>query len=69
MSQLSPSSPRRRTERAVSLTSGQPLATFAARRSCSLPGCAAQLSRYNPNDTCAAHGGWREANLTSRRRR
>lgn len=51
-------SPRRRVERAMPLGSGKPVEQFATRRTCEYPGCMARLSRYNPNPTCSAHGGW-----------
>lgn len=60
--------PRRRSERAMTLTSGQPLDRYPAARSCGFTGCAARLSSYNPNSTCAAHGGW-QAETAPRRRR
>ncbi len=50
--------PRRRVERAMRLGGGTPLAQFSDGRSCAHPGCTSRLSRYNPNPTCAAHGGW-----------
>lgn len=64
-----PGTPRRRVERAVSLDVGRPLDTFAARRTCSHPECTVVLSRYNPNPTCATHGGWHEDKTPRRRPR
>lgn len=61
--------PRRRIERAMTLRNGKPLDQFAAQRHCAAPGCAARLSRYNPNPTCAAHGGWAEPKQPRRRSR
>jgi len=52
----------------MSLSSGQPLDRYPAARSCAFPGCVARLSSYNPNSTCAAHGGW-QAEKAPRRRR
>ncbi|CAN5255156.1 hypothetical protein BH20ACT9_BH20ACT9_02170 [soil metagenome] len=55
---ISRSTPRRRTERAMSLTNGSPLRQSGAGRTCATPGCTATLSRYNPAAVCSAHGGW-----------
>lgn len=52
------STPRRRVERAMSLSSGKPMTQFNAARLCAYPGCQTKLSRYNPNACCAVHGGW-----------
>jgi len=52
----------------MSLSSGQPLDRYPAARLCAFPGCVARLSSYNPNSTCAAHGGW-QAEKAPRRRR
>lgn len=54
----SASTPRRRVERAMSLSSGKPMVQFQTARSCAYPGCQTKLSRYNPNPCCAMHGGW-----------
>lgn len=32
-------------------------------RRCSHPECQTKLSRYNPDDTCTAHGGWSDATV------
>lgn len=53
----------------MALNNGKPLDQFAAQRCCAAPGCTARLSRYNPNPTCAAHGGWNEPRQTRRRAR
>jgi hypothetical protein len=50
--------PRRRTERAVQLRNGRPVESFSRDRICGRPGCTTKLSQYNPNPSCAAHGGW-----------
>ena len=55
--EVSNATPRRRVERAMTLNNGRPLDQFSSQRSCGAPGCTARLSRYNPNATCAAHGG------------
>lgn len=60
--------PRRRRERAVTLHGGHVLTQFDEGRRCSHPECRAVLSRYNPNDACAAHGGWQEQREARRRR-
>lgn len=60
--------PRRRIERAMTLNGGKPLERYAGGRACAYPGCAARLSRYNPNPTCATHGGWSEVEQPRRRR-
>ena len=60
--------PRRRVERAMALGVGKPLDQFSSARECAHPSCTARLSRYNPNPTCAAHGGWTEAKQPRRRR-
>jgi hypothetical protein len=54
----SPAIPSLRASRAVSLASGAPLEQTSAGRYCSHPDCATLLSRYNPDATCATHGGW-----------
>jgi hypothetical protein len=53
----------------MALRNGKPLDQFAALRQCNVPGCSARLSRYNPNPTCAAHGGWSEQKRPRRRGR
>jgi hypothetical protein len=53
----------------MALSNGKPLDQFSAQRSCNAPGCTARLSRYNPNQTCAAHGGWSEDKSPRRRTR
>lgn len=58
--------PRRRVERAMSLTNGKPVEQFKdaatpGPRACGFPGCGTRLSRYNPNTTCTVHGGWLDA--------
>ncbi len=52
----------------MSLGVGKRLVQYAVGRRCQYPGCNSRLSRYNPNSTCAPHGGWREDNATVRRR-
>jgi hypothetical protein len=52
------STPRRRIERAMSLSSGKPINQRQEQRSCAYPGCVTRLSRYNPDQCCAVHGGW-----------
>lgn len=59
--------PRRRVERAVSLASGKPLDHIDGERHCAHPQCSARLSRYNPNATCATHGGWADDKAVRRR--
>jgi hypothetical protein len=54
----SPANPNLRASRAVALSSGTPLEQSSAGRFCSYPECPTRLSRYNPDSTCAAHGGW-----------
>ncbi|HVM18986.1 MAG TPA: hypothetical protein VM307_03395 [Egibacteraceae bacterium] len=66
---MSNATPRRRVERAMTLRNGKPLDQFSAERSCAAPDCSAMLSRYNPNKTCASHGGWREQPTPRRRSR
>ncbi len=61
--------PRRRVERAMALDGGKPLDQYASDRHCARPQCSARLSRYNPNLTCAAHGGWAESSQPRRRNR
>lgn len=63
-----PASPMLRMSRAVSLSSGAPLQQQGGSRLCSHPDCTTRLSRYNPDPTCARHGGW-IAEPTPRRRR
>ncbi len=63
------STPRRRSERAMALGSGKPLEAVDGARRCAFPACESRLSRYNPNPTCAAHGGWQEEKPVRRRRR
>jgi hypothetical protein len=65
-----PASPMLRMSRAMSLSSGAPLEQRRASRSCAQPDCTTQLSRYNPDVTCARHGGWvAEAVPRTRRKR
>lgn len=64
---MSNATPRRRVERAMTLRNGKPLDQFSASRHCGAPGCTARLSRYNPQATCAAHGGWSEPKQSRRR--
>jgi hypothetical protein len=52
------STPRRRVERAMTLTNGKPMTQAAQPRECAHPSCTTQLSRYNPNPCCSTHGGW-----------
>jgi hypothetical protein len=59
--------PRRRTERALTVLSGPAIEQFDQGRSCAHPTCNSVLSRYNPNDTCAAHGGWRQDRAVRKR--
>lgn len=61
--------PRRRTERIMNVSGGKPLDQYRGDRCCAYPGCDAHLSRYNPDPTCAAHGGWQEEKPARRRRR
>ncbi len=61
--------PRRRVERVMRLGGGTPLDQFSDGRSCAHPDCTARLSRYNPNPTCAAHGGWARDKTVRRRAR
>lgn len=44
----------------MSLTNGKALVRHDApeARACAHPGCATRLSRYNPDPSCGAHGGW-----------
>ncbi len=51
------------------LGAGKRLQQFAIGRRCQHPGCNSRLSRYNPDTTCASHGGWREDPGQVRRRR
>lgn len=58
--------PRRRVERAIALSSGRPVEQYdgigqSGPRCCTYPGCVTRLSRYNPNASCSAHGGWLDA--------
>ena len=53
----------------MALHNGKPLDQIAEQRQCVAPGCTARLSRYNPNPTCAAHGGWSEPKRPRRRGR
>ena len=53
----------------MTLSNGKPLDQFPAQRSCIAYGCTALLSRYNPNATCATHGGWTEDKEPRRRAR
>lgn len=54
----SASTPRRRVERAMSLSSGKPMDQVSGSRACAHPQCQTRLSRYNPDVHCAVHGGW-----------
>jgi hypothetical protein len=42
------------------LNTGEPLRVYPRQRRCSHPGCDTRLCRYNPDDTCALHGGWHD---------
>lgn len=53
----------------MALSNGKPLDQFSTQRCCAAVGCTARLSRYNPNPTCAAHGGWTEDKEPRRRSR
>ncbi len=53
----------------MALNGGTPLTQFDGGRSCAHPECSSRLSRYNPNPTCAAHGGWTEVKEPRRRNR
>lgn len=66
---VSGATPRRRVERAMALGIGKPLDQYSSVRSCAHPECSARLSRYNPNPTCATHGGWSEIKEPRRRQR
>lgn len=61
--------PHLRASREMRLLSGAPLDTVEQSRSCAALGCPTVLSRYNPSDVCAAHAGWRDAEVPRRRRR
>lgn len=63
-----PASPILRMSRAMSLSSGPPLEQQSNDRMCAHPECTTRLSRYNPDELCARHGGW-IAEATPRRRR
>jgi hypothetical protein len=65
----SPANPSLRASRAVSLSSGSPMEQADAGRSCAHPDCPTRLSRYNPDATCATHGGWSVDPQPRRRRR
>ncbi len=65
---ISRSTPRRRTERAMSLMNGSRLQQSGTGRTCATPGCTATLSRYNPAAVCSAHGGWTDPASTRRER-
>jgi hypothetical protein len=65
---LSNATPRRRIERAMTLNVGKPLDQVTEERRCAATGCTSLLSRYNPNPTCATHGGWSEESAPRRRR-
>jgi hypothetical protein len=54
----SQSAPQRRVERPMKISTGRPMDTYDQTRQCRHPECTALLSRYNPNETCAVHGGW-----------
>lgn len=61
---MTDATPRRRIERAMSLSNGRPVAQYgklAEARMCAYPACETQLSRYNPNPCCSQHGGWLDA--------
>lgn len=64
-----PASPILRMSRAMSLSSGIPLDQITADRMCAHPDCSTRLSRYNPDSTCARHGGWIAEAPPRRRRR
>jgi hypothetical protein len=64
-----PASPMLRMSRAMSLSSGAPLEAQAIARLCAHPECTTRLSRYNPDATCARHGGWIASEPPRRRRR
>jgi hypothetical protein len=64
-----PASPMLRMSRAVSLSSGPPLTQQGDQRMCEHPDCTTRLSRYNPDATCARHGGWIAEAPPRRRRR
>lgn len=64
-----PASPILRTSRAMSLSSGAPLEQQGLTRRCDHPDCTTRLSRYNPDPTCARHGGWVAEAAPRRRRR
>lgn len=53
----------------MALSNGKPLDQFPPQRRCVAIGCTARLSRYNPNATCASHGGWTEDKEPRRRSR
>lgn len=53
-----PASPSLRMSRAIALSSGAPLHAATEARRCAHPECPTRLSRYNPDTTCARHGGW-----------
>ena len=56
-----------RENRAMPLTSGDPLENFGTTRHCTADGCTARLSRYNPASRCGVHRGWQEPPQPRRR--
>jgi hypothetical protein len=48
-----------------SLTASGSAVTFPQGRRCSQPSCGTRLSRYNPDDACALHGGWSDRSGTT----
>jgi hypothetical protein len=64
-----PASPMLRMSRAMTLSSGVPLERASTRRTCEHPDCSTTLSRYNPDSTCARHGGWIAEEAPRRRRK
>jgi hypothetical protein len=42
----------------MKIRTGRPMDQFETTRRCDHPECTAVLSRYNPNPSCAVHGGW-----------
>lgn len=63
-----PASPSLRMSRAITLSSGSPLDRATEDRHCEHPECSTRLSRYNPDATCARHGGWVAEAKPKRRR-
>lgn len=50
------------------IVAGDQLPQSSGRRVCGAEGCVSVLSRYNLDDVCAAHGGWRDEEQPRRRR-